>query len=95
MSKYKIYYGLGGSFGGAKYNSTEEFDSYEEAMNYAYDQAVEEYERYSGRNGLQSYLQVKEVLIEEYGDMDDEEIDQAYEEEMERWLSYKAELVED
>lgn len=93
MPKYKIYAGLGGSFGGAKYDSTEEFDSLDEAMNHAYDQAVEQYERYSYR--LKSYKQVKEELLTQYPDANDDDIDEAYNEEMERWLSYKVELVEE
>ncbi len=94
MPKYKIYYGLGGSFGGAKYDSTEEFDNQDEAMDYAYDQAVEQYGRYS-YSGLKTHKQVKEEILEEYPDANEDDIDEAYNEEMERWLSYKVELVED
>jgi hypothetical protein len=95
MAKYKIYYGLGGSFGGAKYDSTEEFDTQDEAMDYAYDCAAQQYESYSGRNGLPSYKDVSDELLEEYEEVTDDDIDQAYNEAMERWLSYKVELVEE
>lgn len=94
MPKFKIYYGLGGSFGGAKYGLTEEFDNQDAAIDFAYEQAVEEYQRYS-YSGLLTYEKVKEDMLKVYPDASDEDFEVAYLEEMERWLSYKVEVVEE
>lgn len=40
MKKFKIYAGLGGGFGGADYIDTLEFNNKDEALDYAYQEAV-------------------------------------------------------
>lgn len=45
--KYKIYTGLGGDFGGATYQMTEDYASIDEALEDAYNLSVEEYQSYS------------------------------------------------
>lgn len=95
MPKFKIYYGLGGSFGGAKYDSTEEFENENEAVEYAYDCAVQKYDSYAGYHGLPSYKEITEEVLEENPEADEDEIEDAYMEAIETWLAYKVELVEE
>lgn len=94
--KYKIYAGLGGSFGGATYQYTEDFDTEEEALDAAYDCAVQEYESYEGLYGLPSWEDVRDELSEAYG-LDDEpsedDIREVYLDHRDNWLDYKVERV--
>lgn len=53
--KYKIYAGLGGSFGGATYQYIDDFSTEEDALDTAYLLAVQEYESYEGLHGLPSW----------------------------------------
>ena len=95
---YKIYAGLNGSFGGAIFQGVYEFASQKEADKFAYDLAVEEYESYGGNHGLLDWDGVYEDLLEsewiEPGAQSEAEIegivDDAYIEQMEGWLEYKA-----
>jgi hypothetical protein len=89
MAEYNIYAGLGGSFGGSKYIETLEFDSEDEAIDYAYEIACEKFEQYAGLHGLTSYKKIKE----DNPDLSENEIEELYNEERERWLSYKIEEV--
>lgn len=50
--KYKIYAGLGGGFGGATYQMTEDYASIDEALEDAYNLSVEEYQSYEGMHEL-------------------------------------------
>ncbi len=90
--KYKIYYGLGGSFGGCKRNPPEvlEFSSQEEADTYAYEMAVQEYQSYEGLHGLRG----PQEIMDEDG-VSEEDMDEAYAEEMDSWLDYFAEPLGD
>ena len=58
--KYNIYAGLGGSFGGATYQGTGDFESREAAEQAAYEAAVEEYEMYEGLHGILDWCEVAE-----------------------------------
>ena len=97
MAQYKVYAGLGGGFGGAKYIETVEAASEEEAADIAYECAVEEYESYEGLHGLVSYGDVVDNP-EEYGldeDCQNEEyLWEAYEEERSTWLDYYVKEVQ-
>ena len=97
MAQYKVYAGLGGGFGGAKYIETVEAANEEEAADIAYEYAVEEYESYEGLHGLVSYGDVVDNP-EEYGldeDCQNEEyLWEAYEEERSTWLDYYVEGVQ-
>ena len=97
MAQYKVYAGLGGGFGGAKYIETVEAANEEEASRIAYEYAVEEYESYEGLHGLVSYGDVVDNP-EEYGldeDCQNEEyLWEAYEEERSTWLDYYVEEVQ-
>lgn len=92
--KFNIYAGLGGSFGGAQYQGTGDFESCVEAGNYAYQLALEEYQSYEGYHGIMSWY---DVACENGLDPDDDEkeIDQLYNEELENWIEYYAVLTEE
>jgi hypothetical protein len=97
MAKYKIFAGLGGSFGGAKYVETIDVETEESAMNYAYESACEEYEGYAGMYGLTSYADIERdpeaYSVDE--DADEEILFEAYDEERSSWLSYYVEKMEE
>lgn len=95
MTNYRIYAGLGGSFGGANPHGIYEFETLDEAEAYAYGLAVEEYESYAGANGLLSWDECKEDLIESFPDEEwtDAEVNEHYLEEVESWITYWAEEV--
>lgn len=97
MPKYEIYAGMGGGFGGAVFQCIEEFDSIVEADKYAYSLAFEEYTSYEGSHGILSWDDCREDLIDSYPDMeiDDEDVDAHYQEEIESWIEYYVILVEE
>lgn len=95
MAWFKIYAGMGGSFGGAQYHGTYRYADIEEATAEAYLIAEEEYQSYEENHGILSPADVEEDLrdsgfIED--DMTDDEIadmiDCHYREEIESWISY-------
>lgn len=96
MPWFKIYAGLGGSFGGANYQGTYEYADIDEALLAAYQMAEEEYQSYEGCHDIMSPVDVEEDLhdsgfIED--DMTDDEVadmvDSHYREEIESWISYE------
>lgn len=102
MAKYNIYAGLGGGFGGANYQYTEEFETKEDAEREAWRCAFEEYESYEGCHGLRSWGEVQLDYCEEnqltpdtLSQEDCENIDEEYLEEVEGWLDYRAILTEE
>ena len=88
--KFKIFAGLGGGFGGATERGIFEFKNEEEANDYAYQQACEEYESMEGLHGLRSYNEI----MEEDG-LGEEEAELAYNEEREEWLDWRVEEVKE
>lgn len=60
---FEIYAGLSGGFGGASHQETDEFNSEEEALEYAYHLAIEEYQSYEGCHGILDWLDCREDLI--------------------------------
>ena len=97
MAWFKIYCGMGGSFGGAQYHGTYEYANIEEATQDAYLKAEEEYQSYEGCHGILSYADCEEDLQDSGfidGDMSDDEIEDMvyshYREEIESWISYYA-----
>lgn len=100
---YKIYAGLGGGFGGAYLRGTERFSSVDAALDEAFELAKEEYAGYEGMYGLKSFDECLEEAKAEYADddIDDELTQKAIEEdamdiynnEMESWLDYYVEEV--
>lgn len=101
MFKYKIYAGLGGSFGGAKCHGSYEFPSLKEAERYAYDLAWEEYQSYEGSHGILSWDDVYEnCLASEWIEPEAQSeaeiasiVDDAYLEEVESWIQWRAILI--
>ena len=100
MPKFKIYAGLSGGFGGARYCGVYECADKDEAETYAREQAVEEYESYGGYHGLYTWDSMRqEIADDEYdGDVeqvDPEDVDMRMMEEVEGWLTYKVIPVQD
>ncbi|MBX4152288.1 hypothetical protein [Paenibacillus lautus] len=87
MEKYKVFSGLGGGFGGANYIDTLEFNNYDEALQWAYDAACEEYEDYVGLYGLRT---IEEIIEED--EVDEDEAKSIYIDEREGWLDYRVKL---
>lgn len=89
LQKYDLYTGMGGGFGGARYNGTYEYSSEEEALQDAYNLAVEEYQSYEGSHGILSWEDCREDLIDSYDEIpDDEDVDLYYTEQVEGWIVY-------
>jgi hypothetical protein len=91
--KFKIWFGLGGGFGGAKQSMDPdilEFDTEEDAQSYAYDMAIQDYEMYEGCDGLRTVGQIMEE-----DEVDEGEASELYIEERESWLDYIIEKIED
>ena len=98
MKKYKIYAGLGGSFGGATLQEVSEFKSESAAYEYAYELACQEYESYEGLYGLADLDTIAEYP-EDYGldkgEADEECLWEAYVEARYGWLNYWVEEVDE
>ena len=94
--KYAIFAGLGGSFGGATFQYVDDFDSEDEALNVAYDKAVEVYESYEGCYGLMDWEDVRNDLREFFGEEPGEDdVRERYIEEVESWIDYRVEEYEE
>lgn len=90
MTKYRIYAGLSGGFGGANNICTEEFHNRTEAEEFAYQQALEKYVSYEGSHGILSYDECRAVLEDSYSDdeIDEEWVCEYYSNEVESWVEY-------
>lgn len=95
--EYNIYAGLGGGFGGAKYQYTGLYDNEDDASMEAYIVASEEYESYGGYHGLLSYEEALETAMNDNPGKSEEElqeyIDELFEEDKENWIEYYAILT--
>lgn len=80
---FRIYIGLGGGFGGYRYSETDWFLGEDDAWDYAYEQAFENYLSYVGLHGLRDIDQI----VEEEG-VDKDEAYGIMREDAESWLSY-------
>lgn len=80
-----IGYGLAGGFGGARNFEVIQVDNQEEAEEWAWEQACEEYERYVGMYGLRD---TSEIMEED--EVDEDEAEAIFNEEREGWLDYSA-----
>lgn len=92
---FEIYAGLSGGFGGASHQETDEFNSEEEALEYAYHLAIEEYQSYEGCHGILDWLDCREDLIKSGFSYNDDDVDARYQEEIESWIEYYVEPAED
>lgn len=103
MERFHLYAGLGGGFGGAHYCETVEAENIDEAYEFAYELAVEEYQSYEGLHGILSWAECYEDAMESgfIGEdtMTENEIatyvDDMYQEEIEGWIEYYAVKDED
>ena len=98
MLKFKVYAGLSGGFGGATHHGTYEYNSRKEAEDDARQLAIEEYESYGGYHGLYTWDSMRQEIADELYDgdieqVDPEDVDLAYCEEVEGWLSYHVKEV--
>lgn len=94
MPKFKIYAGLSGGFGGARYCGVYDCEDEHEAEDIAREEALEQYESYGGYHGLYTWESMRQEIADtEYdGDIeqvDPEDVDIAMTEEVEGWLSYR------
>lgn len=87
---YDIYAGLGGGFGGATFQATEEYIDEDSATEVAYEIAVEIYQSYEGMHGILCWEECKEILEEEWDEVTDEDVNDYYREEVEGWIEYYA-----
>lgn len=100
MPKFKIYAGLSGGFGGARYCGVYECENEREAEDIAREEAMQEYESYGGYHGLYTWGSMRqEIADDEYdGDIEQvnpEDVDMRMMEEVEGWLTYKIVPVHD
>lgn len=109
MTKYNIYAGMGGGFGGPVYHCTDEFENKEAAEECARELAIEDYQSYEGYHGIRSWTEcatdylMDNGLIEdedqaenyEFSDDEVEDINDIYSEEVEGWIVYEARLYDE
>jgi len=104
MQRYRIFAGLGGGFGGANYQYTEEFKSEDEANDAAYIEACQIYDSQEGCgiDGWNEFMdEARQGVSEE--DFEDDEAGyesaleeyarQASDEARESWVDWSAELI--
>lgn len=94
MTKYNLYAGLGGSFGGYQYRCTDTFNNKDEAYDAAYEMAYDTYQAYEGLYGLptwydiqKAYCKRENINVSDLTDYDLEYIDSEYDEEIDKWAS--------
>lgn len=90
MAVYKIYFGLGGGFGGPGEPELARLPDRETAEKLAYELACDEFEMYAGSHGLRD---IAEIIEEENCNCD--EAEEIYYEERESWLDYWVEEVKE
>lgn len=90
---YKITFGCG-------CGENEDFitaENYDNAMHYAYESAVEDYQSYEGYHGIPDACDIAEEMFEkDFDSLSDEEHDAVYEEYLqtiESWIDYSAEEI--
>ena len=89
MPRFKIYAGLGGGFGGALFQYEFDCIDSEYADEVAYEEACAQYEGYEGAEGIRS---VDDIM--EQDDVTEEAALEAWNEERESWLDYRAEEID-
>ena len=84
MPKYKLYAGLGGSFGGAECQGIFDYDTEEEALEEAEAMAIDIYQSYEGMYGILGW----DELAELYPEYSPDEIDDEYQSQLDMWIDY-------
>lgn len=90
MPKFKIYAGLSGGFGGATFCCVDDFHNKKDAEDFARQEAIDMYESYGGYHGLYTWDSMRQEIADD-GDIsqvDDEDVDIAYMEDIESWITY-------
>ena len=90
MPKFKIYAGLSGGFGGATFCCVDDFHNKKDAEDFARQEAIDMYESYGGYHGLYTWDSMRQESADD-GDIsqvDDEDVDIAYMEDIESWITY-------
>lgn len=100
MPKFKIYAGLSGGFGGARFCGVYDCTDEHEAEEIAREEAMSEYESYGGYHGLYTWDSMRQEIADDLYDGDIEQVDPgdvdiAMTEEVEGWLSYRIVPVPD
>lgn len=93
FKEFWVFGGMGAGFGGPHFLGTLEGKSLDdpEVQSDAYQLVVDEYESYAGLHGIQSWDDVKADLEASFGEGDevtDEDVEDAYNEEISSWTSY-------
>ena len=90
---YKITFGCG-------CGENEDFitaESYDNAMQYAYESAVEDYQCYEGYHGIPGLCDIAEEMFdtdfEDLSDPQKEAVQEEYEQTIESWIDYSAEEI--
>ena len=88
---FEIKYALGGGFGGVENVDWEpcEAESLEEATQWAYEGARDEYHSYGGSHGLFN----REDALEEDPDLTDDDLNALEVDDMEGWIEYEVREV--
>ena len=91
MAKYRVIGALGGGFGGCENVEWEEVEciSDDQAEQWAYDLAIEQYEMYEGNHGIRS---TDDIMEED--EVCEREAEEMRQEEIESWVDYEYEKVE-
>ena len=87
---YNIYVGFSSRFGGAEFHTSEDFSSGADAVEYARDIAIQEYQSYEGCHGIYRLQDIQEEY-QDFGlddDFTEEELEKGYLEEIEPWVEY-------
>lgn len=97
MKLFNLYAGLNGGFGGPTYRGSIYAKNEDEASEWAYELACEEYDSYSGMHGLfdpqDAYDNPEDYGLDE--NPTEEDIDELWREDRESWIGYYAVLAED
>ena len=90
---YKITFGCG-------CGDNEDFitaESYDNAMRYAYESAIEDYQCYEGYHGIPDIYDIADEMFNmEYNDLSEgekEAVQEEYEQTIESWIDYSAEEI--
>lgn len=83
MKKYRVYAGMSGGFNNVVNHGVFEFKNEEEAMDYAYNLAREDYESYEGYHGVLDFGSCLDEC-----DQDEEIASEMYEDEIQSWINY-------
>lgn len=90
MKEFWVFGGMADPFGGYHYLGTVEGSSADdlEMLRDARELCIDIYESYAGLHGIRSWDMVREDLLEDDDDISDEDVEDAYNEEIDGWCAY-------